>query len=254
MIEAQITAIVLILFRIAAFIAFMPPLNGQGMPNTVKVGLAAAITVLLAPTYMQQTALLLQSAETSEQLWTQLAYHAARETALGAGMAWLFGLCLVPVRVGGAWIAQEMGLTMGGLTSPMDQQQTNVVSQMMEAIGALMFFALDLHHVFFWLLGRSLEFRPTAGAWSMPSWNTVLGSVSNSVNHGLVLVAPIGILLFVTVVMLLITIRSAPQFNFMSYGMSLRIAAGMLGVVFFFPEISGAIQNLLSHVTRTGLI
>lgn len=254
MIEAQIIAVVLILFRMAAFVAFLPPLNGQGMPNLVKLGLATALTVLLAPPYMLQTAALLEFTGTSEQLWTKLAYLAARESALGVAMAWMLGLCLIPVRIGGAWIAQEMGLTLGGLTSPMDQQQTNEVSQMMEAIGILMFFALDLHHVFFWILGKSLDVRPTADVWELPSWTVVVGTVAESINSGLILIAPVGILLFVTMVMLLITIRTAPQFNFMSYGMSLRIAAGMLGFVLFFPEISGAIEHLLNRVTETGLL
>lgn len=248
MIEALIIAHVLILFRVAAFIAFLPPMNGQGLPNTVKIGLSVAIVFAVGPQYAAPVALHLQSTSSSGAAWMQLAFLGIRETALGAGLAWLFSLCLVPVRVGGAWVAQEMGLTMGGLTSPMDQQSSNVVSQMLEAIGILTFFLLDLHHVMFYTLGQSFRIRPSASSWSMPTWESVLWSVSQSIDQGFLIIGPVAVLLFVISLTVLITMRTAPQFNFMSYGMTLRLIAGLGGLVVFFPELCGALQQLLMFV------
>ena len=248
MIEIMILATLLVLFRIGAFVAFLPPLNGQGIPSTVKIGLSVALTFLLAPRYAPEIALAMGRNSSASGAWVQLAFLTIRETALGAGLAWLFALCLVPVRIGGAWVAQEMGLTMGGLTSPMDQQPTNVVSQMLEALGVMLFFLLDLHHVMFWSLGRSFAVRPAASHWSMPSWETVLWSVTHSIDEGFLVVAPIGILLFVVSLTVLVTMRTAPQFNFMSYGMTLRLMAGLGGLVVFFPELCGAVQQLLTFV------
>jgi flagellar biosynthesis protein FliR len=249
-IEALILACLLMLFRIAAFIMFLPPFNGQGLPNIVKIGLSVALVFVLAPRYAPQVALILDGTKTSDGAWMQLAYLGIRETALGAGLAWLFGLCLVPVRIAGAWVAQEMGLTMAGLTSPMDQQASNVISQALEAIAVLMFFVLDVHHVMFMMLGQSFEMRPVASRWGMPSWDSVLWSVNLSVDHGFLVIAPIGILLFVVSLTLLITMRVAPQFNFMSWGMALRLFAGIGSLVVFFPEICGAVQHLLTYVGR----
>ena len=250
MIDVMILACLLVFFRIAAFVAFLPPLNGQGMPSTVKIGLSAALTFLLAPRYAPEIALTMGASSSSSAAgaWVQLAFLTIRETALGAGLAWLFALCLVPVRIGGAWVAQEMGLTIGGLTSPMDQQATNVVSQMLEALGVMLFFLLDLHHVMFWSLGQSFAIRPAASRWSMPSWESVLWSVTHSIDEGFLVVAPIGILLFVVTLTVLVTMRTAPQFNFMSYGMTLRLMAGLGGLVVFFPELCGAVQRLLTFV------
>lgn len=248
MIEGLVIACLLILFRVGAFIAFLPPMNGQGMPNTVKIGLAVALVGVLAPQRAMEISLAMNGLTSSHGAWLQLAYLAIRETALGAGLAWLFSLCLVPVRIGGAWIAQEMGLTMGGLSSPMDQQSSNVISQFLEAVGVMMFFLLDLHHVMFFLLGQSFKLRPAATSWAMPSWDNVIWSVTESVNQGFMIIGPIGILLFVISLTVLVTMRTAPQFNFMSFGMTLRLAAGMGGLVVFFPEICGTIQDLLLFV------
>jgi flagellar biosynthesis protein FliR len=248
MIDVMILATVLVLFRVGAFVAFLPPMNGQGMPSTVKIGLSIALTFVLAPRYVPEIALAMNTSVSGAAAWLQLAFLAIRETALGAGLAWLFALCLVPVRIGGAWVAQEMGLTIAGLTSPMDQQASNPVSQMLEALGVMLFFLLDLHHVMFWALGMSFDQRPAGSAWSMPSWDAVLWSVTHAIDDGFLVVGPIGVLLFVISLTVLVTMRTAPQFNFMSYGMTLRLMAGLGGLVVFFPELCGAVERMLANV------
>lgn len=253
MIDVLVITCVLVLFRVTAFVQFMPPISGQGMPNTVKLGLSVALAVLLAPRYAMAAAVTLQPSLTGDYVWIHLAFLAARETALGAALAWMFGLSMVPVRIAGAWVAQEMGLTMAGLTSPMDAQPTNVVSQALEAIGVLMFFALNMHHVVLNALGRTFAGRPVGSGWLLPSQESVVHGVSRAVGHGFLTIAPVGILLFVTLLVLLITMRTAPQFNFMSFGMTLRLVAGMAGVVLFFPDICGAVQQLL-YQTGAALI
>lgn len=248
MIDAWVMACLLILFRVTAFVSFMPPLAGQGIPNTVKIGLSMALTLLWADQHAGAAALTLYRTASGQGAWVWLTLLAVRETAVGIGLAWMFGLCLVPVRTAGAWVAQEMGLTLGGLSSPMDMQPSNVVSQSLEALGVLLFFALNLHHVVFFALGRTFAARPVGSGWLLPSWEAVLYAVTQSVNQGFLIIAPVGILLFVTLLVLLVTMRTAPQFNFMSYGMTLRLVAGMVGVVVFFPEIAGTVQLLLYQV------
>lgn len=247
MIESLVIASMLVLFRIAAFLAFLPPMAGRGLPNTVKIGLAVAFTVLLAPQYAGAAALELTLAESDGAAWLQLAWLAARETALGAGLAWLFGLCLVPARIGGAWIAQEMGLNLGELTSPMDQQPASPVSQGLEALGVLLFFSLNIHHVMFFALGRSFVNRPLLESWSLPTWNSIVQAVAATEEIGLIIIAPVGILLFVVSVTLLITMRTAPQFNFMSYGMTLRLIAGVGGFLLFLPDILSSLQYFMTR-------
>jgi flagellar biosynthesis protein FliR len=248
MIESLIIATTLMLFRVAAFVMFLPPLAGFGMPATVKIGLSVALTALLAPQFAGIASATLDLSAKGNAMWVWLAWLVARESALGVGMAWLLGLCLTPVRVAGAWIAQEMGLTMGGITSPMDAQPSNVYSQVLEALGVLMFFAMNLHHVVFFAIGQTFTARPVGTGWLLPSWDSLVTTVATSIDQGFIIIAPIAILLFVTVIMLLVTMRSAPQFNFMSYGMTIRLVAGMIAMVLFLPEICGAVQLLLNHV------
>ncbi len=249
MFEALIISCVLVLFRCAGFVAFLPPVAGKNIPHTIKIGLAVALTVLLAPRFAGESAFTLLSSIKGNNGWLSISWLAARETLLGISLAWLFGLCLVPVRIAGAWIAQEMGLTMAQLSSATDDTQSNVVSQGFEAIGVLMFFGLNLHHAMFITLGSSFSTRPLAAAWNMPGWDQVMYAITKVEHQGFLIIAPIGILMFVITMTLLVTMRTAPQFNFMTYGMTLRLVVGVGGLVLFFPDVISAVQHFLNHVS-----
>lgn len=249
MLESFIIASALVLFRCAAFVAFLPPVAGRSIPNTVKIGLAVALTVVLAPRFAGVTAIQLQLTATGPSAWLSLGWLAARETILGASLAWLFGLCLVPGRIAGAWIAQEMGLTMAQLTSATDDQQSNIISQGFEALGVLLFFGLNIHHAMFAMLGSSFVSRPSGREWSMPSWDLVMYLITKVEHQGFLIIAPVGILMFVVSVTLLVTMRTAPQFNFMAYGMTLRLIVGLGGMVLFFPDIFVAMQHFLGQIS-----
>ena len=250
MFEALIIACVLVLFRCAAFVAFLPPVAGKNIPHTIKIGLAVALTVVLAPRFAAATAMELVESVNGNNGWLKVSWLAARETMLGVSLAWLFGLCLVPVRIAGAWIAQEMGLTMAQISAATDDSQSNVVSQGFEALGVLLFFGLNLHHAMFITLGSSFSTRPVAAAWQMPGWDQVLYAIGKVEHQGFLIIAPIGILMFVITMTLLVTMRTAPQFNFMTYGMSLRLAVGVCGLVLFFPDVIAAVQHFMNHVSQ----
>ena len=248
MFESFIIASALVLFRCAAFVAFLPPVAGRSIPNTVKIGLAVGLTVVLAPRFAGASAIGLMATVHGKGAWLWLSWLAVRETMLGIALAWLFGLCLVPVRIAGAWIAQEMGLTMAQISSATDNQQSNIISQGFEAIGVLMFFGLNLHHAMFVVLGSSFASRPAAAAWSMPTWDAVMYAITKVEHQGFLIIAPIGILMFVVTMTLLVTMRTAPQFNFMTYGMTLRLAVGLAGMILFFPDVCSAMQHFLNQV------
>jgi len=251
MMDAIVIAALLILARIAAFVAFMPPFRGNGTPLTVKVGLAVALTCLLAPNTIGPTAaILLETGDANN--WLSIALLIVRETLLGVGLAWLFGLILLPARIAGAYVAQEMGLTMGSQASPTDQQPTGIISQAMEAIAVLMLFTLNIHHLLFAAIGYSFKTRPVGGTWSLPSAEHAVHAVSQAEQQGLMLIAPVGILLFVTLVVVMATMRIAPQFNFMSFGMTIRLLAGFLALLLFLPELCAAMSHLLNRFNFLG--
>lgn len=247
MIEAIALSLVLVLLRVASFVAFLPPFAAGGLPRPVKIGLAVALTAIWAPLHAPGLLLQVQSATSSSHPELTLGWMAARETLLGVGLAWVLGLLFVPMKVAGAYIAQEMGLTLANLSSPIDQQSSNVVSQFTEAVGTLAFFACDAHHLLFRMFGAVLRLFPVGQPFELPSREWLVGCVAGAESAGLEIAAPVAAGLFLTLVLLLFIMRIAPQFNLMTLGMQLRLLAGTLLLVLLVPDM---IQRFLEMTER----
>ncbi|MFV2070513.1 MAG: flagellar biosynthetic protein FliR [Pirellulales bacterium] len=234
MIEVIVVNFLLTLVRVSAFVAFLPPSAGRNMPNTVKIGLAIVLAVFFGmPTGAEPYAWLLHAADS----WPALALLAIRETFYGIGLALCLGLILMPARIAGSYIAQEMGLSIATLTGPSDDQQTSIIGVILESVATLMFFALDLHLAVIAFLNASFERLPAGMARLEISPGWVLHRVTSSIEAGLLIAAPVGIVMMLTTIGLLVLMRSVSQFNLFSIGMSVRLVAGLGALVLFAPEM-----------------
>jgi len=275
MIEVMVVHFTLTLVRVAAFVAFLPPTAGRHLPNTVKIGLAIALTGIFAmptgpsgarvrseangpavaerglsvgqtpaPRSVGSYTWLLRAADA----WPAFALLALRETFYGIGLALCFGLVLMPARMAGSYIAQEMGLSIATLTGTADDQQTSIVGAILETVAALLFFALNLHLAVIAFLDASFRRFPAGTAsWELsPGW--IISSVTGSIETGLLIAAPVGIVLMLTLVGLLVLMRSVPQFNLFSVGMSIRLVAGLGALLVFAPETFVLIRHSLSRM------
>lgn len=252
MITALVVGVMLCLLRVSAFVVFFPAPGGKTIPATVKVGLAVAMTACIAPEYAFQFMPTVKSWSGGVD-WLMLSVLAAKEVVYGTALAWMLGLCLVPVSIAGAFIAQEMGLTMGGLTSPQDQLPSNVISSSLEAIAGIVFFSFNLHHIAFSAIGMSFHRGPAGNASLLPSFSGLLSQISRVQHSGLALAAPIAIILFLFLITLLVTVRSAPQFQFFTLGMPMRVAVGAIGLFMFLPQLTSAMAVYMKQIASFGV-
>lgn len=234
MIETWVVHLTLSLIRVAAFVAFLPPLAGRNLPQSVKIGLAMTLAMFFAFTVPVETHPWLTRA--GEQ-WLAFGILAIRETVCGIGLSMCLGLMLMPARMAGAYIAQEMGLSIATLTGPNDGHQTTIIGVLLETIAGLMFFNLNLHLAVISFLAASFDhLTPGFGSFTFsPGW--WLTGVTDSIESGLLIAAPVGIVLMLTLVASLVLMRSVPQFNLFSIGMSIRLIAGLGGMLVFGPEL-----------------
>jgi flagellar biosynthetic protein FliR len=226
----------LALVRVATFIAVFPLFSGRNLPNTVKIGLA----LVLSGTWFIAGLPSMGMSPGSEGEWGSLTawvMAAGRETLLGGALAFAAGLFLLPMQVAGAFIGQEMGLSMGSQADPTGQGASTVVNQIFLTLGMLLFFTFDLHHSLFRVLHLSFFTRPIGSEFTMPSAAVVLGGVSDTHSAGLLLSAPVAGALFIGLIALLTTARTAPQLNMFSIGFPLRLAIGLVAAIVFFPEM-----------------
>ncbi|WP_437205259.1 flagellar biosynthetic protein FliR [Planctomicrobium sp. SH664] len=237
--------LLLTFLRISGFVTFLPPFGGKNIPSTVKIGLICSLTAMWSMKLTPSALLTLQEQTTGH--WGFVVWLCARETFLGAAMGWLLGLILVPVRVAGAYIVQEMGLTLGAITSPTEGTESNVLSQAFEVAAVLAIFGMNLHHQFLRLFDAAFTAFPLGKSWTFPQRDWLLGSLTHSTEIGLGIAAPVGIVLFATLVTTLFVMRQTPQFNLMSFGMPVRILVGLVATLWLLPGILNSLYDSLQH-------
>lgn len=248
MITALAIALLLVFLRVGGFVAFLPPFSGANIPNTVKIGLVVALTALWGAKIVPGVALSLNPAVTDN--WMLLVWLGIRETLFGAALGWLLGLILVPMRIAGAYIVQEMGLTMASVTSATEPGESNVISQLFEVAAVLFCFSTNIHHEFLRLFNISFEAFPLGRSWTLPHQEWVVGSILKTVDQGLAIAAPVGILLFTCMIATLFIMRQTPQFNLFTFGGPVRLLVGLGGLIWFLPSLLAGMAHCLQMFTR----
>jgi len=222
---------VLILMRTASFIAAFPPWAGRSLPQTVKVGLAIVLTVFWA---LQPSEGLLPAAP---DMLAGIVIVCVREVMIGVVMAQVIGLVLVPPKIAGSYIAQEMGLTFAALTSPMDQHPSDPIAQIFEAIALCMFFVLDAHHFVFRILDTSWRTTPVGATWPTPMWARCAMASAGAVEVGLMIAASVAVLLLIVTVWMALATRMAPQMHLFAWGSAIRIVVGLGALIIYLPDL-----------------
>jgi flagellar biosynthetic protein FliR len=230
---------VLILMRTASFIAAFPPWAGRQLPQTVKVGLAVTLSIFWT---LQPASGPLPAAPEG---FAAIAIVAVREIMIGVVMAQVIGLVLVPPRIAGSYVAQEMGLTFAALTSPMDQHPSDPIAQIFEAVALCLFFTMDAHHFVFRILETSFHTAPVGSSWPTPLWARCAMASTGAVEVGLLIAASVAVLLLIVTIWMALATRMAPQMHLFAWGQSVRIIVGLLALLVYLPDLLLACASTL---------
>lgn len=250
MIELWILSFSLILVRTTTFVSMVPFFRGKAVPRTVKLGLALSLTALWFPTYGVIPTGLMGDPQVTFH-WMTVSINVAREILTGAAFGFLFGLFLLPLRIAGAYIGQEMGLSMATQSDPTFQSSLNVTAQLLESLGMLSFFMLNIHHILFASIEWSLKYCQIGRAARIPSGMQMVNELQNAHEWGLLLAAPVGISLFVAAIGVALLTKASPQMNLFSVGLTLKLICGLGALFLFMPEIFGILQHVFHRTTLT---
>ena len=272
MMEALLLPLALCFFRISAFVAFLAPFGGQHVPSMVKVGLIVALTAFWAPRGMDSAFTAVSSQETvgtdetpaasavlyagssarngGSRQWLLWAWLAAREVLFGASLGWLLGMILVPARIAGSWIAEQMGLTIASVTSATDTGSGNVLSVILESCGVLLLYSLSIHHDFLRMFDRFFDDYKVGHVWGLPDSGWVINALTGLPERGLAIAAPLAVMMFLILFILMFAMKQSPQFNLFTFGMPFRLAAGLVAMVVMFPDIlANVLRQLQTFLT-----
>ena len=230
-VEHQIFTFVLILARVSSFIAFFPLFGQKQLPTLVKSGMAMGLTVFWygsLPPEMFVT-------EQIEIVTSMLLI--GKEIGIGFLLAVLLGFMFVPAKIAGAYVGQEVGLSLASVSSPGSTDSSTLVTTIFETLAVLLFFGLNMHHFLIVFLHVSLtELAGKIDLFDLPT-ELLVQSTSALTEYGSLIVGPVGIVMFVLTVGLALLNKAAPTLNLFSVGMGIRSGLGILCMFIFMPII-----------------
>ena len=243
----------LILARVGAFVAVMPPFATR-TPRSVRAAFAVALTAF----YLTSAAPIWDAGFARSAIDTyplRYALALVRETLLGASMGFTFALFLLPARIAGEFVTQQIGLNAAQAIGPTGDGGGGPLTNAFETAGGLLFLGLDGHHTVLLALHGSFSLMPLGGGvlplgmGLEPGQNPMLDGLTSAYEMGLLLAAPLALCLFLLSVALAIMTRAAPQLNVYSIGFTLQVTVVLIGTLFLLPEIVRSIGVILD---RTG--
>ena len=236
----QLVVFFLVLARVASFIAFFPLFSKRQLPILVKVGLAVSLSIFWS---LGNTSG--QHANISLML---LFFLTLKEVTIGVILGMMMGLMLWPARIAGAYVGQELGLSLASISDPGSQDSSTLVTRIFEVFAILVFFVGNIHHFAILVLHHSfgsfghdlesidLTSKPLAYAAEL------MNDVSD---QGLMIAGPLLILFMMVTLVLAYLNRAAPSLNLFSVGMSIRAGLGILCLFLFAPVVLTAIHHHL---------
>jgi flagellar biosynthetic protein FliR len=240
----------LVLARVGGFVAFLPVFGGQQAPRVVKLGLAVCLTVSWSFDFLGNPDVALAQLQRAGDSWFGLGVLMAREILLGGLLGFAFGLLLVPARVAGEFLTQEMGLSFGEIVSPGAGLSGSPVTQFFDLIATLVFLTLDVHHVLLAVFHATFAIYPIGGATPVPNLAGMVAGAEITVGWGLMLAAPTALCLFLSTVVLALMSRAAPQMNMFAVGFPVRLIVGLIALLILLPGIVAALAAIFGKSTE----
>ncbi len=240
--NAWLTAFLWPFTRIAALIAAAPILGHTAIPARVKIGLAAFMTLIVAPTLPAMPQATVFSANGVWIMATQL--------LIGAALGFTMQLVFAAVEMAGTLVGLQMGLGFATFFDPGSNASSQVISSFLNMIAMLAFLAYNGHLQVIAALIESFESVPIAAALLGPPGLRTLVQWGGAIfSAGLLLSLPIVIALLVASLSLGILNRAAPQIGVFQIGFSVTLMVGMLLLMLMLPNMI----PFFAHLVDTGI-
>ncbi|SEI81371.1 MULTISPECIES: flagellar biosynthetic protein FliR [unclassified Pseudomonas] len=218
-ISTWVAAFMLPLFRIAAVLMTMPIFGTTLVPNRVRLYLALAITVVIAPS--------LPPMPPVHALDLSALLLIAEQIIIGAAFGLSLQLFFQAFVIAGQVIAVQMGMSFASMIDPINGVSVAVIGQFFTMLVTLLFLSTNGHLVVFEVLIESFTTLPVGEGLMLANfWELVL-RLGWVLGAALILVLPAITALLVLNIAMGVMTRAAPQLNIFTIGFPLTLVLGM---------------------------
>ncbi|MCH9674869.1 MAG: flagellar biosynthetic protein FliR [Gammaproteobacteria bacterium] len=222
-ISSLVSAWVWPFLRVAAFITTVPVFGNRLVPSRVKIAIALALTLVIAP--------LLTDLPPLVPFKGEMVIVIAQQVLIGLTIGFAVRLALIVLELLGQLIAHLMGLGFAELVDPQNGVSVPGFSQFYVIAATLVFLALDGHLLTVSLLVDSFEVLPVGGrALEVDALWLITGQIGWVFAAAMQLALPAVVTLLIVNIAFGIVSRAAPQLNIISIGFPMTLALGFVVV------------------------
>ena len=226
--------------RVGSCLMVAPVFSGQAVPVRIRIVLAGAIAMILAPMIAIPAQL---SAFSIEGLVVT-----AQQVVIGVSLGFCLQLVFDSITLGGQLIANSMGLSYALTVDPVRGTGTTALGELYSIFVTLVFLALDGHLRLIEVLADGFRTLPVGGTgfgttdlWQVVTWGGTLFSGALSIA-----LPGITALLIVNLAFGMVS-RAAPSLNLMSVGFPVILVFGLLVLVVSVPQLLAGFERLLAQ-------
>lgn len=227
-------------FRIGACFMFAPVFGAQFVPARVRLLLAGAITLIVAPLVPPSNVV---------PFSIQGAVVTIQQVLIGAAMAFALQLVFDALAMGGQLLSNSMGLGFAFNVDPLRGTGTPVLGQLYMLLVTLTFLAINGHLVLIEILAEGFTTLPvgTLGFESNALWNIALWGSHLFLGSLMVALPGMTALLVVNLAFGVMS-RAAPTLNLFAIGFPVTLIFGLVIVWAGLPAVQATFIDSLEQV------
>jgi flagellar biosynthesis protein FliR len=238
--EAWMVATVLLWARIGVLLSLSPIATATKAPATFWV----LFSLVLAATLTAALGLRAPAITTPGHL----AVAMMAEVGLGALLGFSLHCAFAAFVVAGRVMDLQMGFGMGSVLDPVTKANAPVVGVLLSMAGMAVFFAMDGHHAVLRGIAYGAQVLPPGAPWGVASPADLLRPVGAMFTFGVMLVAPVLLMLLMVELVLGVCSRVLPQMNVLMVGMPAKILVGLMALAVLAPSMGPAMRRGFASV------
>lgn len=232
--------------RILALLAASPMYGARGIPSTVKVVIAFAVTVVVAPLLPPMPAVSPTSAQGMLILVQQM--------MIGYGMGMVVRIAFSAAEMAGNVMGLQMGLGFATFFDPQNGTQVPLLGQFLGIMAMLLFLAFNGHLMIIAALVESFHTLPVGEFVAVKNWKALAMTGSNVFSWGLLISMPVLAAVMMANVALGVLTKAAPQLNIFAVGFPVTLGLGFLVLAFSLPYFLPLFQSMIEQSINTMLM
>jgi flagellar biosynthesis protein FliR len=239
---------ILVFFRTASVLWLLPIFSARSISVPFKMGVSILIAFLMVDFVS------LGSVTFSDPFHMMLLV--LKEIFIGVTIGYVVRLIFTMVQVAGEMVSLQAGFGFARFMDPYTNTQVSELTQILNILTLMVFFAIDAHHFVLKGLFASFKELPLAGAGMKGPLVGYLIDITGKVfSVGLKIGAPLIITLFLVELSLGILSRMIPQINVFVEGMPLKILITIsvlsFSIAILVPAIAGLFRGIDGEFLRT---